>query len=147
MVAKLLVVGTLVFLAVVLGMFLFIDSSNKGLSEATGLVVNSESFPTYLETHPIISNLPKDASIGIKMGSASYEVRGHAVYLNNGLEGKEDITFSLPEGYESVIGEIGLCGAVRKAYKNDEISFETHSSKIKLFFKYRKLLKYSDCIN
>ncbi|MEK6915965.1 MAG: hypothetical protein AABW89_05495 [Nanoarchaeota archaeon] len=144
--AKLLVFSVILFLGLALGMFMFIDSFKGKLNEATGLVVEAGSFPTYLETHPLISALPRDASIGIKIGSLFYEIDGRNVYLKEELS-DEDIIISLPEGYEKIIGVVGLCEAVRKAHAENEVNIEMFSSKVSLFLKYRKLLKYSDCLN
>lgn len=144
--AKLLTLTMAIFLAVAFGMFLFIDSFGGNLNnEATGLAVSSESFPTYLETHPAVSSLPKSASIGIKIGSYSYDIDGRDVSLTQSLENK-DVIISLPEGYEGVIGEFGLCNAVKKAYNDNKLSVETFSSKTTLLLKYIKLLKYKDCV-
>ena len=127
-------------------MFLFMDSLSGDLSEATGLVVSTESFPNYLETHPAVSTLPKSAAIGIKIGESSYQIDGRDVRSTNELP-DEDIIVFLPEGYETIIGELGVCKAIKKAYNDDVFSIETHQSKAMLFLKYRKLLKYSECVN
>lgn len=143
--AQLFTLTVAIFLALAFGMFIFIDSFDGDLSEATGLVVSTESFPTYLETHPAVSTLPKSASIGIKIGDSSYEVEGNDVKIAEELSGN-DVVVSLPEGYETVIGELGLCGAVKKAYNDKEVSVEAFASKTVLFMKYRKLLKYGECV-
>lgn len=143
--AKLLAVTVIVFLALAFGMFLFIDSFDTNLNEATGLTVSSESFPTYLETHPAVSTLPKSASIGIKIGETAYEIEGQDVGHAQELSGK-DIVVSLPQGYETVIGELGVCDAIKKAYNDGQVSVETYASKTVLFMKYRKLLKYGECL-
>lgn len=138
-----IVVGISLF--VFFGISLLIDSSNKKLSEATGLVVSIDSFPAYLETHPILESLPKNAEIEILIGDIIYEVKGHGVYEVDKVENK-DLSISLPEGYESEIGELGLCSAIQKAIKNNEVVIETYSSKFNLFLKYSKLLKYKECL-
>ena len=144
--SKLFALGVVIFIAVAFSMFLFIDSLNGNLSEATGLVVSTESFPTYLETHPVASDLPKNSNVGINIGNNVYEIKGSEVHSTDRLLNK-DLIVSLPEGYEEVIGELGICGAIKKAYLENELKVETFSSKAKLFLKYHKLLKYSDCLN
>ncbi len=144
--SKLFTLGVVIFIAVAFSMFLFIDSLNGNLSEATGLVVSTESFPTYLETHPVASDLPKNSNVGINIGNNVYEIKGSEVHLTDRLLNKVLIV-SLPEGYEEVIGELGICNSIKKAYLENELKVETFSSKAKLFLKYRKLLKYSDCLN
>ena len=143
---KLLTITVIIFLALAFGMFLFIDSFNRDLNEATGLAVSAESFPTYLETHPAIENLPNKAAIEIKIGENDYEIDGQNVHLSNNDVKDKDIKISLPEGFETVIGELGLCEAVKKAYNENTLSVETYASKVNLLLKYRNLLKYNDCI-
>jgi len=137
--------GVLVALILLLGAVLFIDSSNTRLNEATGLVVSVESFPSYLETHPVMKLLPKDASVEVVIGSNVYEINGRSVYLT-GNAVKGDVSVYLPDGYVTRIGELGLCSAIKEANKNGELNVETHSSKLKLILKYRKLFKYRDCL-
>ncbi|MEK6894378.1 MAG: hypothetical protein AABX10_02860 [Nanoarchaeota archaeon] len=143
--AKLFTVGVAMFLAVALGLFLFIDSFKGNLNEATGLIVGEDSFPTYLETHPAIESMPKSSSIGVIIGENNYEIDGRSVYLNNG-EMDNDIEVILPENYETIIGELGLCDAIKKANSDNDLKIELHANKATLLLKYRKLLKYSECL-
>jgi len=137
--------GVLVALILLLGAVLFIDSSNTRLNEATGLVVSVESFPSYLETHPVMKLLPNDASVEVVIGSNIYEINGRSVSLTgSAVDG--DVSVYLPDGYVTRIGELGLCSAIKEANKNGELNVETHSSKLKLILKYRKLFKYRDCL-
>lgn len=143
--AKLFTIGVAMFLAVAFSMFLFIDSFSGNLNEATGLVVSEGSFPTYLETHPAIESMPKSSSIGVVIGDNSYEIEGRSVYTTNS-EVTNDIEIMLPENYETIIGELGLCDAIKKANSENDLKIELHASKATLFLKYRKLLKYSECL-
>ena len=143
--SKLLTITVTVFLVLVFSMFLFIDSFNDRLNEATGLVVNSQSFPTYLETHPAIENMPKSSLIGIVIGNRNYEIEGKNVYLSD-KQKINDIKITLPEDYEAVIGNLGLCEAVRKATKNNELGVDFYINKAILLLKYRNLLKYKGCL-
>ena len=142
---KLLIATVIIFLGLAFSMFLFIDSFDNKFSEATGLAVSSESFPTYLETHPAIENMPKSSSIGIVIGNRNYEIEGKNVYLSD-KQKINDIKITLPEDYEAVIGDLGLCEAVRKATKNNEFGVDFHINKAILLLKYRKLLKYGGCL-
>jgi len=144
--AKLFSIVVMIFLAVAFGLFLIIDSLNDKVSEATGLVVSIDSFPTYLETHPAISSMPKSATIGIKIGDSSYEIEGRDVKSASALTDKDVIVY-LPAGYETIIGELGLCNAVKKAYNDKDIKVDVFASRTKLLLKYGKLLKYNDCVN
>lgn len=143
--AKVFTIVVAMFLAVAFSMFLFIDSLNGSFNEATGLVVDSESFPTYLQTHPAIESMPKSSSIGLAIGNNQYEIDGRDVYfIDERID--SDIQITLPQDYESVIGELGLCEAIRKASKENSLGVELHTNKATLFLKYRKLLKYSECL-
>ncbi len=143
--AKVFTIGVAMFLAVAFGMFLFIDSFKGSLNEATGLVVSDGSFPTYLETHPAIESMPKSSSIDIVIGNNNYEIEGRNVYINNN-EVDSDIKVILPENYESIIGELGLCEAIRKANSDNDLKIELYTNKATLLLKYRKLLKYGECL-
>lgn len=143
--AKLFTLGIALFLAVAFSMFIFVDSLNGNLNEATGLIVSDESFPTYLETHPAITSLPKSSSVGLLIGNKNYEIDGRNVYLTDD-QGSKDIKITLPEGYETIIGELGLCDAIRKANKDNQLVVDIYASKTTLLFKYRKLLKYGECL-
>ena len=143
---KLITISVFVALALLLGIVLFMDSSNTRLGEATGLVVSVESFPSYLEAHPVMKLLPKSASVEVIIGKNNYEISNGGVKLVSKLSDKKDVSISLPEGYITRIGELGLCSAIKEANKNGELNVETHSSKLKLILKYRKLFKYRDCL-
>lgn len=129
------------------GIFMFVDSYQRGVNEATGLVVSGESFPTYLETHPAIESMPRSASVEIAIGNKLYKINGKDVSEISGEDNEKDIKITLPEGYENVIGDMGLCSAMKKASSENNINFETYSSKAMLLLKYHKLLKYGDCLN
>lgn len=134
------------FLATAFVMFLFLDSLKGNTTEATGLVVSEESFPTYLETHPAIEGMPDSSLVELNIGDNTYEIEGQHVYLTQS-EGEKDLKITLPSGYEEIIGQIGLCNAVKKANENNELGVELHASKATILFKYRKLLKYGECLN
>lgn len=142
---KVFTLGIALLLAVAFGMFIFIDSFNGKLNEATGLVVEEKSFPTYLETHPAIESMPKSSSIELVIGNKNYEIKGGNVRASaEELQG--DIKITLPQDYESIIGELGLCEAIKKANRENQLKVELYESKAVLLFKYRKLLKYSECL-
>ncbi|MEK6847467.1 MAG: hypothetical protein AABY16_04845 [Nanoarchaeota archaeon] len=124
----------------------FYDSvAGVDLREATGLVVSAESFPTYLETHPLFDDLPEKTNFEINFGDDSYAVSGGSVTANAVAE-NPDFSVSLPEEYASRVGEIGLCAALKEAINNGEIQVSAEISKFELFLKYRKLVKYRDCL-
>lgn len=143
--AKLFTIVVAIFLAVAFSMFIFIDSLNGNLNEATGLVVSEDSFSTYLETHPAIESMPKSSSVELVIGDTIYEIEGRNVYVSE-KQMDNDLKISLPEGYEKVIGEFGLCEAMRMANKDNSLNVELYSSKTMLFLKYRNLLKYGECL-
>jgi len=133
-------------LLILFGIFMFVDSYQKEVSEATGLVVSEGSFPTYLETHPAINDMPKSASVELSIGKNLYLVNGKDVSEISEEEKEKDIKITLPEGYENVMGKIGLCESLRKASSENSLGFEIYSSKTVLLLKYRKLLKYRECL-
>ena len=133
-----------VCLVLVLGTVIFLDETNTSIYEATGLVVSLESFPTYVETHPIMRDIPKDASVSLEIGGQSYGIEGKRV-IKDRVISEPDISVKLPEGYEVRIGEVGLCTALREAVKDGELTFETHISKTRILTKYYKLIKYNKC--
>ena len=146
MASKLFVICSIAGLLIVLGLFLFLDSYSATLHEATGLVVGLSSFPVYLETHPIMNALPDDASIAITIGGQAYGISGHSVSVDTVLT-NADVSITLPAGYDSRIGELGLCSALKQAVADNALQVETSASKMKLLFKYRKLLKYRECLS
>ena len=144
--SKLIIIGVFVSLTLLLGAVLFIDSSNTRWGEATGLVISAESFPTYLETHPVFKSLPNSASVGLVIGNNNYDVSDEGVRLTSELSDEKDVSISLPDGYLNRIGELGLCSAIKEANKKGELNVETYDSKFSLILKYRKLFKYRDCL-
>ena len=137
-------VGVLITISL-LGLALFLDSSNTKISEATGLVVNLQSFPVYMETHPLLKDLPNDSSISLIIGGQAYGISGKEIQVDRVVK-DADISIELPSGYESRIGEIGLCSAVKEALQKGDLKFETSISKTKLLMKYYKLIKYKECV-
>ncbi|MGV8142603.1 MAG: hypothetical protein ACP5NS_03125 [Candidatus Pacearchaeota archaeon] len=124
---------------------IFLDSGNSKLSEATGLAVTTETFPVYMETHPLIKDLPSDASISLTIGGQAYGVSGKEIQVDKVIN-DADISIELPAGYESRIGQVGLCAAVKEAIENGDITIDTKLSKTQLLMKYYKLIKYRSCI-
>lgn len=145
MASKKAVVLGFIVLIVVFGLFVFLDDSAKTLHEATGLVVSAESFPVYLETHPVVDALPKDAAVAITIGGQAYGVEGHTVSTDTVIA-DPDISVNLPAGYEARIGQVGLCQGLREAVASNSLQIEHSVSTMTLFFKYRKLLKYRECL-
>ncbi len=137
---------SVVFLITVFGIALFFDQRNTQISEATGLVVNLDSFPVYIETHPIMNSLPKDASISLEIGEQTYGISGKNIDKDKILSDPH-ISIKLPKNYEIRIGEIGLCSAIGEAVKNGDLDIETHISNTKLLIKYYSLIKYKKCLD
>ena len=128
------------------GVLIYDSSLSVDLHEATGLVVSTESFPVYLETHPFFKALPDKANVEISIGNNNYAVSGKTVTANAVSE-NPDLTVKLPESYTSRIGEVGLCTALKEAVSNGDIKISTELSKFELFVKYRGLLKYRSCLS
>ncbi len=140
-----LILSVLVIALVFAAAYFYDNVSGIDLREATGLVVSLESFPVYLETHPLFDKLPEKANFEINFGGNAYAVSKNGVN-ENGVVENPDFSLSLPDKYASRIGEVGLCAALKEAVTNGEIEFSTSASKFELFLKYRKLVKYRDCL-
>ncbi len=145
MASKWVIVLSAVLVVGIVCVALWLDSGNTRLSEATGLVVTTETFPVYMETHPLLKDLPKDASISLTIGGQAYGISGKSIQVDKVIN-DADISIELPSGYEGRIGEVGLCSAVKEAIKNGDVKFETKVSKTKLMLKYYKLIKYRSCV-
>ncbi len=145
MASKRAIILSSVLVVALFGLALFLDSGNSRLSEATGLVVTTETFPVYMETHPLMKDLPKDSSISLTIGGQAYGISGKIIQVDKVIN-NADVSIELPAGYESRIGLVGLCSAVKEAIKNGDIQIETKISKTKLMLKYYKLIKYRSCV-
>ncbi|MSS74034.1 hypothetical protein EXS72_00135 [Candidatus Pacearchaeota archaeon] len=145
MASKLMIVISSFLILSLFGIVWILDFDTAKMYETTGLVVSAESFPIYIETHPLIKELPKDSAISLVIGNKIYRLSKNHLEIDKQIE-KSDVIISLPNGYESIIGEKGLCNSVKDAVKNEELKFETKISKTKLFLKYRNLIKYRDCL-
>lgn len=141
-----IVVGLSALLILLVSVLIYDSVASVNLREATGLAVSVESFPVYLETHPLFKDLPNNADVEISIGENNYAVSKKSVSANVVSE-NPDLTVKLPERYVSRIGEVGLCNALKEAINNGEIEISTELSKFELFMKYRKLVKYRDCLS
>lgn len=139
-----MIVVSMLLVILILGIVIFFDETKSRVSEATGLVVSLESFPTYVETHPIMKDIPKDATINLEIGGQAYGIAGKEI-IKDKIIAYPDISISFPAGYETRIGEIGICSALEEAVKNEDLNLEIYASKTKLLTKYYKLIKYKKC--
>ncbi len=140
-----LILSVVAIVLVFAGAYVYDNISGADLREATGLVVSAESFPVYLETHPLFDKLPEKTNFEINFGSTAYSISKKRVSENSASE-NPDFSVSLPDKYASRIGEIGLCATLKEATAKGEIEFSLGASKLELFLKYRKLVKYRDCL-
>lgn len=92
-----------------------------------------------------MKDLPKDASVSFNIGGQAYGVEGKEV-VKDRVVTEPDVYVELPSGYESRIGEVGLCTALSEAVKNGDLKFEVYASNTKLLMKYYKLIKYKKCL-
>ena len=106
--------------------------------------LNKENLPSYLENLNVIENIPKKTDVQLNFGETEYNIKGKDV--NQGETENPDFVISLPESYIDKIGEKGICEAVQEAIEKNEITIETTLSGTELFWKYKGLLKYKDCI-
>jgi hypothetical protein len=142
---KKIITLSLVGVLLVFGGLLYLrGQTGVQLYEATGLVVDGASFPVYLETHPLFRDLPSKTRIDVVIGDIHYGITGNTI--NRGRPENPDLTVELLEGYETVIGQKGLCEAIREAHSRGELAVTPHVSTAKLLFKYSGLLKYRTCL-
>ena len=140
-----LVLSVLAVALIFVAAYFYDGAAGVELREATGLAVSVESFPVYLETHPLFKDLPEKTNFEVNLGGHAYAVSGNGVTANTVAE-NPDFSVNLPEKYTSRIGEVGLCAALKEAIKNRDIELSTGLSKFELFMKYRKLVKYRECL-
>jgi len=108
------------------------------------VVLTSENLPGYLSRIDLIQDLPEDSDIQVNFGGNKYSITGGVVRAG-ALEDPE-VVMDLPEEYIGRIGEVGLCQATGEAVRNREISVETKLSEAELAWRYKKLLRYRECV-
>jgi len=139
MVMLIVVVGAVIF------NFTFSPKKTTGNIIASGkpVLVTPNNLPSYLSGYPIINDLPKKASIYVKFDDLSYSVtRGSVI---PGVPQNPDVVIILPEEYIGKLG-YGVCGALREAIRNGDLRVESDLSNAQLLWKFKRMLKYRDCI-
>jgi len=91
----------------------------------------------------IVQDLPESAVIELKVGEDYYTVSRDSI--SAGRPSSSDLTISLPADYADQISE-SLCEMIKRANENRDLEIEMHSSQTALMWKYRRMLKYRECL-
>ena len=156
---KFIFIAVILVTAVFLGIYFYSNVSiigkavknSKNLPSATSnVVVTRESLASYLPNLELIKDLPKDASILLKLYSMkngervweeSYVIGKGKVYKDKSENA--DAVISLDSKYVSQLW--AFCSTLQKALNNGEASFELKKSQASLLWKYKGVLKYKSC--
>jgi uncharacterized protein YpmB len=127
---------------VVVGIYIYTEFKPVTFTEQKGIDLTTKNFPSYLEDHQIVQNLPDDAEIELNVDEESFVVgKGSA---EKGNADNADVSITISEDDINAIGEEGLCGAIKSGSIND-VDVETELSESELAWKYKSMLKYKDC--
>ncbi|MFH1711577.1 MAG: hypothetical protein ABH840_04660 [Nanoarchaeota archaeon] len=105
------------------------------------VLIDKTNFQGYLERNEIITNLPKNAVISLKIDSDYYTVKKASI--ENGKADNPDLEVSIPGNYISGIGD--FCNTVRSAINNGDAVFDLKIGRASFLWKYRAVVKYKDC--
>ena len=105
------------------------------------VLIDKTNFPGYLEQNEIITSLPKNAVISLKVDSEYYTVKKSSVV--KGKAENPDMEVYIPGNDVSQIGD--FCNTVKNAIDNGDAVFDLKISQVSFLWKYRSVLKYKDC--
>ena len=103
-----------------------------------------ENLPIYLSSLEIVDDLPSDGKINLNIGDLNYKITRGDVEI--GSFDEADVVVDLPENYLEKLG-YGVCSTIKEAMKKKEIVITTNLPSTEILWKYKKLLKYRDCIS
>ncbi len=108
--------------------------------------LTEENLPAYMESTSLIKDLPEDSKALIIFGDNSYSIENNEVNVGAG-ENSPDLVVTIPEDYLNKEWS-GICSLLREASQNNDLSVKakTSMSKTELLWKYRKMLKYKECV-
>ena len=119
-------------------------------------IITKTDFSNYLESHPIINDLPEDSYIELSLGEDKYLISEGQILLENNSEDQlsinnledieSDIDVSISEEYLSMVAEVGLCQTIGEIAEEGNFEIDTNLSTFELIKKYKGLLKYKDCL-
>lgn len=113
--------------------------SEKGTREM--VVIDKNNFAGYLEQNVVISSLPKNAVISLKVDSEYYNV-GKGSVVKSKAE-NPDLEVSIPGSYLAGMGD--FCNTVKNAINNGDAKIELKISRVSFLWKYKAVVKYKDC--
>jgi hypothetical protein len=140
-----ILIGVAVLIVVLVIWYMFISGSKGGSKEyvAGSITVTPENLPSFLASFEMINDVPKKGSIYLEMGELDYEITRGEVRV--GEPSNPDIVVYMPEEYVGKFGN-GICTTLREAMRNGDLYYETSLSKTELLWKYKKMMKYRDCV-
>ena len=113
--------------------------SEKGTREM--VVIDKNNFAGYLAQNEVISSLPKNAVISLKVDSEYYNV-GKGSVVKSKAE-NPDLEVSIPGSYLPGMGD--FCNTVKNAINNGDAKIELKISRVSFLWKYKAVVKYKDC--
>jgi hypothetical protein len=139
--------ATIAIIVIVFGGYIFgygLSSEERTYVKADPVYITTENLPGYLNRFTMVDDLPSGTSINLIIGDTNYKVDGDGVVI--GKFEDPDITLTLPGEYLDREWT-GICSTVKEALGEGDLGIETHLSKTRLAWKYKKMLEYKDCIS
>ena len=121
-----------------------LESVEKAVGEGRMIELNFDTLPLYLMSNEMIKDLPSEGEIALTMGVHEYIIRKGSVV--KGRAGNPDINVWLEPGYLGSFAVKGFCPTLSEAYGNGGMGIEPMISNTKLFWKYKGVLRYKNCL-
>ncbi|MBU3913174.1 MAG: hypothetical protein KKE50_03710 [Nanoarchaeota archaeon] len=115
--------------------------SSSVSSNSKPVLIDKSNFAGYLARNEIITNLPKNAVISLKVDSDYYTIGKGSVA--RGIAKNPDLEVSIPGSYIPGIGD--FCNSVKNAINNQDAVIELKISSVSFLWKYRGVVKYREC--
>ena len=154
----------IILLVLIIGVLLYASQSLTGKSvmelfrnkekssqEYVMVSVTKENLPQFLNSISIIDDLPENGEIELRLfnfnsGERSWEetyvMKQGGAYQGNAEN--PDVIILLHSKYVTELGNI--CPTLQQANRNGDLGFEFHDSTASLLWKYKKIVKYKDCL-
>ena len=144
-------IGIFLIIILFIGIYLYFLLRPVELIEPEFLVENEgiitkQDFSNYLESHPVIQDLPKDSYIELNLVEDKYLISEEQVLIQEVENIGVDIDISIPEESLARIAEVGFCQTIGEIVEEGNFEIDTTLSNAELINKYKGLLKYRDCL-
>ncbi|MEK6873975.1 MAG: hypothetical protein AABW91_03945 [Nanoarchaeota archaeon] len=151
------IIAIVILLAGIIGFVYYISPQIFGrvidsvVYDGTNDKVTTETFPEYLEKNSLTRDLPKDASVLVRIysneKSYKYYITGRSVeFIEDQQNKKSDIEVGFPLEYLSQLNGVNMCDVAKEIHGQEDLSFKINIDKISLFWKYMGVLKYRNCL-